>query len=140
MFEWVTASLVYTLAKDAWARFRAGRRSLTPEQVVALRQKWKPQFENLVWDRYQKGLRRDVIIRDMKRVNLYPELKVTKGISPSFRVALVDTYHRGLLVALGWGWGMLTKHGEGWRFTDYKAGETGDLKVLMIGSIPYENI
>jgi hypothetical protein len=140
MLEWLAPSFVYTLVKDAWGKFRSARRSLTPEQIIALRQKWKPQFEELVWKRHQKRLRSDVIIRDMKRVDQYPELKDTKGISSWFRVSLVDTYHRGLLVALGFGWGTLTRDGEGWRFTNYKAGENGDLKVLMLGSIPYENI
>jgi hypothetical protein len=30
--------------------------------------------------------------------------------------------------------------GEHWRFTDRSAGEKGDVRVLMIGSIPYEDI
>ena len=69
----------------------------------------------------------------------YPDLDENeKGISPWFRLDLVGTYHRGILVAHGWG--TLTKDGDAWRYTDYKAGERGDLKVLLISSIPYENI
>jgi hypothetical protein len=27
-----------------------------------------------------------------------------------------------------------------WRFTDYKKGESGDIKVILIGYVPFENI
>jgi len=36
---------------------------------------------------------------------------------------------------------MLTMHWSGhWRFTNYGAGEQGDINVLMKSGIPYENI
>jgi len=36
----------------------------------------------------------------------------------------------------------LTKHkdGEHWRFTDYAAGERGEIKVVWMGSIPYDHM
>lgn len=74
----------------------------------------------------------------MRRIDNYPEAKETRGISPWFRAGLAGTYHRGILAALSWG--TLTKDREHWRFTDRAAGEKGDIKVLLIGSIPYENI
>ena len=42
-----------------------------------------------------------------------------------------------------YGWarrGNLTRDGDAWRYTNYKTGEKGDLKVMLISSIPYENI
>jgi hypothetical protein len=63
----------------------------------------------------------------MKRLDAYPDLDENeKGISPWFRLGLVGTYHRGILVAHGWG--TLTKDEDAWRYTDYKAGERGDLR------------
>jgi hypothetical protein len=139
MIEWITGSLAYSAAKDL-ARYLLGRkRRLTPSQVVELRSKWKPQFEKYLGEINRKELRSDVIVRDMKRLDAYPDLDENeKGISPWFRLGLVGTYHRGILVAHGWG--TLTKDEDAWRYTDYKAGERGDLKVLLISSIPYENI
>ena len=141
MPAWLPLGLAYSILKDfrniLWGR----RRTLTNSQRLALRQKWKPQFEAKIWDTYRRKLRSDVIIRDLRRVDTYPDLKKDeKGISPWFRVGLVGTYHRGILVGLRWG--SLTKHedGEHWRFTNHAAGERGDLKVVLLGSIPYENI
>ena len=59
---------------------------------------------------------------------------------PRFRAALVGTYHKGIQVGLRWD--TLTKHDKDdrWRRTNYKAGETGDIKVVLIGLIPFENI
>jgi hypothetical protein len=140
MFEWFAPSFAYTLVKDTWALVRGRRRNLSPSKVVDLRKKWKAEFESKIWETHKKSLRDDVIIRDMKRIDSYPDLDPeAKGISPWFRVGLVGTYHRGILI--GHGGHTLTKHDGGhWRFTNYKAGEKGNIKVLMISSIPYENI
>lgn len=69
----------------------------------------------------------------------YPEVDDGgKGISPWFRAALLDTYHKGVLFGLGFGTLMVAP--EGYRFTNHKAGEKGGIRVCMIGKIPYEFI
>lgn len=140
MLEVLTPSFVYALLKDGWKFIRGRRRDLTPAQVVQLRQKWKQEFEEKLSERRAKNLRTDVIIRDVKRVDGYPHSDSGKGISPWFRVGLMGTYHKGILAGLQWG--MLTKSPETgeWRFTNYAAGEKGDVKVIFIGRIPFENI
>ncbi len=139
MLEWLTASFAYTVGKDLLKQLRGMERRLTPSQVMELRSKWKPQFEKYLAVTYREQLRTDVIIRDMKRLDAYPNLdEKEKGISPWFRLGLDATYHRGIMV--GNGWGNLTRDGGDWRYTDYKAGEKGDLKVMLVSSIPYENI
>ena len=97
-------------------------------------------FEKELWTNRQEQLRDDVIIRDMKRMNAYPEPsgEKVKGISPWFRAGLMDTYDRGILIGLRWG--TLTKHGADWRYTNHEAGERGDITVILIGSIRYEDI
>ena len=81
-----------------------------------------------------------MIIRDLKRLDEYPDLVDNKGISSWFRLGLVDVTHRGILVILRNE--TLTKHKDGrhWRFTDYAAGECGEIKVVLLGRIPYEHI
>ena len=138
MFELFPFSLAYTVGKDLLVRILGRRRRLTPSQIVELRQKWKPQFEKRVGHTHREGVGDDVIIRDMKRMDDYPDHHATSGLAPSFRLFLVGTYHRGILVAHKLG--TLTKHGSEWRFTNYEAGEQGDIKVLMISGIPYESI
>jgi hypothetical protein len=121
MLEWLAPGFLYTLVKDAWA-LRRRRRKLSPSEVVELRKKWKAEFEPKIWETHKKGLRKDVIIRDMKRIDSYPDLdSEAKGISPWFRMGLFGTYHRGIL--LSHHWHTLTKHESGhWRFTNLRGG------------------
>ncbi len=140
MFEFITTNLLYTMAKDAIAAIRHRRQQLSASQIVARRQKWKPLFEQEVWRTHTEKLRQDVIIRDMRRIDRYPNAEASKGISPWFRVGLIGTYHRG--VYLGLQWDTLTKDADGkrWRETNYHADEPGDIRVVLIGSVPYECI
>jgi hypothetical protein len=138
MLEYLAPSFIYTLIKDLLSFVRGRRRKLTPSEILQLREKWRPQFENELWTNYKEGLRRDVIVRDVRRLDSYPNIDDTKkGISPWFRCALVDTYHKGALLWLSWG--TLTRtEDEEWRFTNYNANEAGDIKVALIGKVPFE--
>jgi len=140
MLESITTSFLYTVAKDAIAAIRHGRQRLSASEIVARRQKWKPLFEQEVWKTHRDKVRQDAIVRDMKRIDHYPDAEAGKGISPWFRVGLVGTYHRG--VYLGLRWDTLTKDADGthWRETNYGAEERGDIKVVLLGSVPYEYI
>lgn len=139
MLEWLTGSLAYSVGKDLVGCALGRKRRLTPSQVIELRSRWKPEFEQHIWGTHRKELRSDVIIRDMNRLDAYPNInEKEKGISPWFRLGLVGTYYRGILIAHSWGG--LKKDGDGWRYPDYKAGEKRDLAVLLISRIPYENI
>src|SRR4051794_33895888 len=129
MIEFIAPSFLYSLIKDGVNLIRGRRRSLKPSDIVALRQKWKPLFGAEIWKNHHNKLRRDVIIRDMKRVDSYPETSDRKGISAWFRAGLVDTYHRGILVGLGWE--RLRNHTASgqWTFAP-GAEEEGDIRVL----------
>lgn len=50
------------------------------------------------------------------------------------------TYHKGIQVGLRWGKLTMDKTTNKWRYTNYESGENGDIKVILIGYIPYENI
>jgi hypothetical protein len=140
VIDFLVPGFLYSVLKDSFAAIRGKRRRLSASEALALRQKWKPLFEAEIRKNHYEKLRSDVIIRDMRRIDSYPDITDTKGISPWFRANLVDTYHRGIFIALSWG--TLNRHGDGerWRYTNYAAKEEPDIKALLIGRIPYEKI
>src|SRR4029079_1534263 len=54
--------------------WKARKRRLTPQEKLELRVKWKPQFETWIAEHYREQLRQDCIIRDMKRMDHYPQI------------------------------------------------------------------
>jgi hypothetical protein len=103
------------------------------------REALRKEFENKLSEIWAKKLRSDVIIRDVDRVDGYLNTNEDEiGISAWFRVGLLETYTRGVRVLLRIG--MLTQTDNGLRFTDYKAGEKGEIKAFLIGEIPFDSI
>lgn len=137
MLEYFSISFLYTLLKDGWKVFRGHKRRLKPEQILELRLKWKKEIVPILWERSQKKLGLDVIVRDMKRLNEYPSSTEPnrKGISAWFKVGLSSTYHNGIEVNLGWHG--LVKDADGWRLP--KTGEPSNT-VALVATIPYERI
>ncbi len=137
----LTLSLFYGVARDILAFARGRRRVLSATEVVRLREKWQPIFEARIAERRAQGLREDVIVRDVKRVDNYPDIKEgERGISSWFRAGLVGTYHRGIQLALryeGLCWDESTKH---WRYCNYKPGEKSEISAAVIGLVRYENV
>jgi len=128
------------LVRGAISLLRGLKRRVTNEEKPAARTKWKPLFDQSIRDTHQSKHRRDVIVRDMRRIDQYPEIKETKGISSWFRVALLDTYHRGIELGLE-AQGLIDdpKLG-GWRFVNYDAKEEPELRVVLVGRVPFEQI
>jgi hypothetical protein len=119
--------------------FRTESKSFTPAELVQHREQLRKILEEEIYRCRREKLRKDVIIRHVNRVDSYPNVdENAKGISPWFRVGLLDTYHKGIKVGLRFG--TLTQCAEGYRYTNYKAGEKGDMKICLIGEIPYEYI
>jgi len=138
MIEWFSASVVYAALKDTISAFRGRRRKLTDSERLSLRQKWRPQFEERVFENHRRGLRRDVVIRDLARLDDYPgSPQVSRGISPWFRAGLVDTTHRGILVWLRIETLVRHEDGEHWRFCQRWRIR---LRCNVAGNNPYENI
>lgn len=127
-------------AKWIYTWWQGRRGALKPGDIVQLRMKWKPIFEQRLRERLAKKLRSDVIVRDVGRLDEYVNADMPdKGISPWFRSGFVGTYHAGIQLHLGW-YSLTRGVTGGWRFRDYKGGEPGDLKVALIGFVPYEQI
>lgn len=110
----------------------------TPAERVrhhdALRDKFKEEIDRC---RAQK-LRKDVIVRHVNRLDAYPDAQDAPGISPWFKVGLLDTYHMGIKVGLGWH-GLIETQG-GWRRADHQTGEKGEITAMLTGEIPYDFI
>ena len=143
-FEIGMGSLIGPFVKGVekvWAWLRGRRGQLTNADIVQIRMKWKPQFEARLAECRREKLRRDVIVRDVRRLDGYPKVnEKAKGISPWFRVALVGTYHAGVLLHLGWRTvptPVLEKLGvENWRQEE----PDGQSNTALIGYVPYEQI
>jgi hypothetical protein len=110
----------------------------TPAERVrhhdALRDIFKEEIQRC---RAQK-LRKDVVIRHVNRLDSYPDINESPGISPWFKVGLIDTYHKGIKVGLGWH-GIVETQG-GYRQVNYKTREQSDITALLTGEIPYDYI
>lgn len=116
--------------------FKVKSPRLAVEQKIAARDKWRPVFEKFFWDNAQRDFQGDAIIHDVGRMDIYPQLDDGKGISSWFRVGLIGTYHRGVLV--GFRWTNIIKQSNGtWKETPT---ETVGEKVALVGAIPYELI
>lgn len=139
--DWISLGFLWTITKDVAVRFAPRKRRLTPEQALEYHARWRPVFEKIVSENHRRSLRRDVIIRDVKRHGEYPEIdKRKKGPSPWLRVGLIGTYHGGILV--GFSWQGLIPIGEGeYRGLDYESDASEQaLILLMAGEIPFEQI
>jgi hypothetical protein len=103
------------------------------------RETLRKEFEREINKCHAENLRQDVVVRHVDRVDSYPDIDENEsGISPWFRVALVDTYERGIVVCLRIG-GLVECDG-GYRFVDYVNGEQPDLNVWLMGDVPYDSI
>lgn len=119
--------------------FTKNKRRLTQAERVELRAKWEVTFKSKLLERSREQLVHDVIIRDVLRVDDYPESETgkKKGISPWFRIGLLDTYHRGIM--LGLDWVRLTRDESGsWHYPAKDKKET--VTAILTGYVRYENI
>jgi hypothetical protein len=96
----LSGGLLWRIFGGIWKWIR-GRR-LSSEEKVRAHQRWRGPFFDYLVDRWKNELREDSIIRDIARADLYPDDDDKKGISSWFRVGLLETYHRGIKVGLGW--------------------------------------
>ncbi len=77
--------LIYRVTKDGlgwiWRYITRNKRSLTQADRVNRRVKWQGEFKSRLSERRQNGLPVDVTIRDVQRVDDYPETERRWGIS-----------------------------------------------------------
>lgn len=114
------------------------KRKITPEQKIASRDKWRPVFEAYFLEAARRGHRvGDAIVHDVERLDIYPDIPEEKGISSWFRVGLMGTYHRGILLGLRWTY--LEEIDGQWVETQGGASQNST-KVMLLGEVPYDSI
>lgn len=129
--------LITALARRYYKSKPQGRFESNAERIRH-REKLRQVFEAEIHNCRAKKLRQDVIVRHIERVDNYPETSDEEGISPWFRIWLLDTYTRGIV--LGLQRGGLIKCEKGYRFADWVNGEKADVSACLIGDIPYDSI
>ena len=110
----------------------------TPSERVKHHETLRVLFEEHIAEHRAKKLSKDVILRHVNRLDSYPNAEPGSGISPWFKVGLIDTYHKGIKVGLGWH-GLIESDGA-LRKADYKADEKGEVTAMLTGEIPYDYI
>lgn len=110
----------------------------TPSERVRHNEALRLQFREEIDRCRAEDLRKDVIIRHVNRLDDYPNVKERPGISPWFKVGLLDTYHKGIIVGLGWH-GMIDTS-QGPRLADYANGKESEFTAMLTGEIPYDFI
>ena len=131
-----------TAGLDLFRRFgpvqRADRFSSNAERLKH-RERLRQLLQDEIYNCRSKKLRQDVIVRDVDRADSYPDTSDTgKGISPWFRVGLIDTYDKGVL--LGLGYGGLKECDGGYRFVDFVNEEKSDRTALLVANVRYDSI
>ncbi len=110
-----------------------------PVSILQRRDTLKQMFLERMPKKNEYGVRTDVIIRDIKRMDEYPDINTKKkGISSWFKAELKGTYHRGIEVFIH-GWETIKQDPNGvWDFCHYK--DPDAIKVIPIARIPYDYI
>jgi hypothetical protein len=110
-----------------------------PIKVLRRRENWKKEFEEHLTKHNEYGYYCDAIIRDIRRIDLYPDEDTErKAMSPYYAVAIKDFYHRGIEVFYGVRRTIKKDMYGDWRFVDYSDDET--TMVYCVGKIPFDSI
>lgn len=132
----------YNSIKDLHGWYRRRFHKLTPEERLARRERWKERFREEIWKTEEEELRQDVIVRDVRKMDHYPETIEHKGISPWFRVALIGQYHRGVELGLSIH-SLAFEENEGpngaWRLADRDT-DSDMINAYLVGYVRYDDI
>lgn len=131
--------LLSEISRRVLARSRPASRFNSDGERIRHRENLRKEFQEEIFRCRAEKLREDAIIRHVDRVDNYPKSEESgAGISAWFKVYLMDTFERGIVVALRAG--QLKKLDAGYRYVDYANDEKGDLNALLMGDIPYDAI
>jgi len=128
---------LYNLAKDFILWLARRQEAKSPLAILEARKKWKAEFQGRLRRLRHAPTYGDAIIRDVSRMDSYPELDdKSKGISPWFKVEVKGLYHRGFEVFLRIESIKYLDTENGWRFANYD--EPGAVNAAVVGKIPFE--
>jgi len=137
--ESLSLSFIYKIAQDIWGIF-SGRSEKRAKQDLDSREKWKDKIQNYLNEIISKNLRDDIIIRDVNRYDEYPETKPHEGISPWFKLGLLELYHNGIKVGLRISSLIYEESESSWRKSSEDEGEEQCINAYLVGYIPFRNI
>ena len=120
--------------------FFVEHKSFTPEELIQHSEKLRSLFQEEIYRCRAEKLRKDIVIRHVKRRDKYPHDvdEKKKGISPWFKVGLMDMYHDGIRVGLQYY--ALKKDMKGYRVTSSEKEEESDVTALLMAEIPFSAI
>jgi hypothetical protein len=128
----------WSAVSGGWKFWRGRKRRLSPQETLTLRAKWKPLFREWLQLHNHRELRTDVIIRDIKRMDSYPETTETKGSSAWLRSGVIDTYEKGIMLGLGTKELVYDEQKDVYYFPPKE--ERGNTKLMFTGFVLFENI
>lgn len=138
---WVVAALALAGILSNYSGFLklvSTRDRLSPEERVAARERMRPRFQQYFWECAKKNYQGDAIIRDIDRIDEYPEInEEAKGISSWFRIGFLAANDDSILVGLKLTYVTV---GEKGLVESVSGKEEGATKAYLIGEIPYESI
>lgn len=138
-FEFGFVTLTYSALKDL-AKLIFGTKGKDIAAIVEHRSKMKRMFEAQMGPEGEFRQERDVIIRDARRLDSYPDINdKSKRISPWFKVGFLGLYHRGILVGLSYEGIKWDDVHQAWRYQNYPE-EEADLTAAVVGKIPFDDI
>ena len=111
-----------------------------PVLVLKRREEFRKEFENNLPRKNEYGVHCDAIIRDIKRMDSYPDIDTAKkGVSPWFKVEVKGLYHNGVEVFISMPKYIKRDKSDNWQFTNHNDTEE---KVLAypVGRIPFDLI
>jgi len=123
-----------------WLRDWSNRRKRKdPKIVLEHRAKMKKEIDEGFYKWHKAGNTRDeVIIRDVRRMDNYPDIDTSKkGISPWFRAGYKGLYTRGIEIFLSMPMKVFQEDGK-WRVTHDDV--DGGTLAFQVGQIPFDNI
>lgn len=138
VIEYLNASFIYSFLKDAWG-FISVRKSRKARADLKSREKWKGKTQEYLYDIRAKNLRDDVIIRDIDRYNQYPDALDQKGISPWFKLGILELYHNGVKFGLRVSSLIFEDSEQCWRKASDEE-QAMAIRAYLVGYIPFRNI
>jgi hypothetical protein len=131
-------SLICDLYRRFWPADKSARFG-SPNVQMNHRESLRKAVKDEIYKCRAENLRQDAIIRDVSRVDSYPNTDdKARGVSPWFRIGLVDAYDKGIVVCLRIG-GLKEVEG-GYLFVDYVNDEPSDTTAWLMGNIPFDSI
>jgi hypothetical protein len=112
-----------------------------PRVILERREELRREFQSNLPVKNRYGVHCDAIIRDIKRMDSYPDTEAAeKGISAWFKVEVKGLYHRGIAVFIGHPIYIKRDVKDRWVVTDHEDPDDRKELAYPVGQIPFDQI